>query len=65
MMTKNIIMKKMLIVFTAILLGVSCTKVYEGDNIDPNNPVDVNAETLLKGMQIANITVQVLSLIHI
>jgi len=59
MMTKNIIMKKILIVFTAILLGVSCTKVYEGDNIDPNNPVEVNAETLLKGMQIANITVQV------
>ncbi len=52
-------MKKLLLIFTAVLLGTSCTKVYEGDNIDPNNPVDVNAETLLKGMQIANITVQV------
>jgi hypothetical protein len=59
MMIKYIIMKKLLIVFTAILFTISCTKVYDGDNIDPNNPLDVNAVTLLRGMQIANITVQV------
>jgi hypothetical protein len=51
-------MKKIFIIVMAVWLGISCTKVYEGDNIDPNNPVDVNAETLLKGMEIANITVQ-------
>ncbi len=39
--------------------SISCTKVYDGKNIDPNNPVDVNAETLLKGMELANIAVQV------
>jgi len=43
----------------AVLCVISCTKVYEGMNIDPNNPVDVNPETLLKGMEVANITVQV------
>ncbi len=52
-------MKKLLTIVTAITLMVSCTKVYEGKNIDPNNPVDVSAETLLKGMQLANVTVQV------
>lgn len=52
-------MKKILIIITVVLCGISCTKVYEGMNIDPNNPVDVNAETLLKGMEVANITVQV------
>lgn len=52
-------MKKIMIIATALLSGISCTKVYEGMNIDPNNPVDVNAETLLKGMEVANITVQV------
>lgn len=52
-------MKKLIIIFTAVLLGVSCTKVYDGQNVDPNNPTDVNAETLLKGIELANITVQV------
>lgn len=52
-------MKKIIIIFTVLLLGVSCTKLYDGQNIDPNNPTAVNAETLLKGMQLANITVQV------
>ena len=52
-------MNKILVIITAVLCFLSCTKVYEGMNIDPNNPVDVNPETLLKGIQIANITVQV------
>lgn len=52
-------MKKIIIIFTALLMGVSCTKLYDGQNIDPNNPTAVNAETLLKGMQLANISVQV------
>lgn len=38
---------------------VSCSKVYEGQNVDPNNPTSVNAETLLRGIELANITVQV------
>lgn len=38
---------------------VSCSKVYEGQNIDPNNPTSVNAETLLRGIELANISVQV------
>ena len=38
---------------------VSCSKVYEGQNVDPNNPTAVNAETLLRGIELANITVQV------
>jgi len=40
-------------------MGVSCTKMYDGQNVDPNNPTAVNAETLLKGMELANISVQV------
>lgn len=52
-------MKKIIIIFTVLLMGVSCTKLYDGQNIDPNNPTAVNAETLLKGMQLANISVQV------
>ncbi len=52
-------MKKILIIIAVIMSSISCTKVYDGKNIDPNNPVDVNAETLLKGMELANIAVQV------
>lgn len=52
-------MKNIFIVALLLICGSSCTKVYEGDNIDPNNPVNVNPETLLKGMQLANISVQV------
>jgi len=52
-------MKKILIIAVLTTLMVSCSKVYEGQNIDPNNPTAVNAETLLKGIQLANITVQV------
>lgn len=59
MMTKHSKMKNLIIAATVVLSLVSCTKVYEGMNIDPNNPVNVNAETLLKGMQLANIAVQV------
>jgi len=40
-------------------MGVSCTKVYDGQNVDPNNPTNVNAETLLKGIELANVSVQV------
>lgn len=52
-------MKKLIIIFAAVTLGVSCSKVYDGQNVDPNNPTNVNAETLLKGIELANITVQV------
>jgi len=52
-------MKKIFIIAVFTTLMVSCSKVYEGQNIDPNNPTAVNAETLLKGIELANITVQV------
>ena len=50
-------MKKIFIIAVFTTLMVSCSKVYEGQNIDPNNPTAVNAETLLKGIELANITV--------
>lgn len=56
-MIKN--MKKLLIFIVVAQIGLSCTKVYDGQNVDPNNPTDVNAETLLKGIELANISVQV------
>lgn len=52
-------MKKLLIIFSLVFIVTSCTKVYDGQNVDPNNPTDVNAETLLKGIELANIAVQV------
>lgn len=52
-------MKKLIIIISLIFIGTSCTKVYDGQNVDPNNPTEVNAETLLKGIQLANISVQV------
>lgn len=52
-------MKKILIVCFLVYCSMSCTKVYDGLNVDPNNPTDVNAETLLKGIELANISVQV------
>lgn len=52
-------MKKIIIILSAVVMFVSCTKVYDGQNVDPNNPTDVNAETLLKGIELANIAVQV------
>ena len=52
-------MKKIFIIAVFTTMMVSCSKVYEGQNIDPNNPTSVNAETLLRGIELANITVQV------
>ncbi|MEY3577129.1 MAG: hypothetical protein RL394_712, partial [Bacteroidota bacterium] len=52
-------MKKLIIIAVFTTMLVSCSKVYEGQNVDPNNPTAVNAETLLKGIELANITVQV------
>jgi len=52
-------MKKIFIIAVLASLMVSCSKVYEGQNVDPNNPTSVNAETLLRGIELANITVQV------
>jgi len=52
-------MKKIIVIFSLIFIASSCTKVYDGQNIDPNNPTNVNAETLLKGIELANISVQV------
>ena len=52
-------MKKIIVIFSLIFITSSCTKVYDGQNIDPNNPTDVNAETLLRGIELANISVQV------
>lgn len=53
------IMKKIFLFCFLIYFGTSCTKVYDGQNVDPNNPTDVNAETLLKGIELANVSVQV------
>lgn len=52
-------MKKIIFIAVFTTLLVSCSKVYEGQNVDPNNPTSVNAETLLRGIELANITVQV------
>ncbi|MCE2848479.1 MAG: SusD/RagB family nutrient-binding outer membrane lipoprotein [bacterium] len=52
-------MKKIFIIAVFTTMMVSCSKVYEGQNVDPNNPTSVNAETLLRGIELANITVQV------
>ena len=52
-------MKKIFIIAAFTTFMVSCSKVYEGQNVDPNNPTSVNAETLLRGIELANITVQV------
>ena len=52
-------MKKIFIIAVFTTFMVSCSKVYEGQNVDPNNPTSVNAETLLRGIELANITVQV------
>jgi len=52
-------MKYILIIACLVFMGVSCTKVYDGQNVDPNNPTNVNAETLLKGIELANVSVQV------
>jgi hypothetical protein len=52
-------MKKLIIIAVFTTMLVSCSKVYEGQNVDPNNPTSVNAETLLRGIELANITVQV------
>jgi hypothetical protein len=52
-------MKKIFIIAVFTTFMVSCSKVYEGQNVDPNNPTAVNAETLLRGIELANITVQV------
>lgn len=52
-------MKKALVVLMIVVLSGSCTKVYEDKNIDPINPTEVSPEILLKGAQLANITVQV------
>jgi hypothetical protein len=52
-------MKKIFIIAVFTTMMVSCSKVYEGQNVDPNNPTAVNAETLLRGIELANITVQV------
>ncbi len=52
-------MRKIFIIAVFTTFMVSCSKVYEGQNVDPNNPTSVNAETLLRGIELANITVQV------
>lgn len=52
-------MKKIFLICFLVYFGTSCTKVYDGQNVDPNNPTDVNAETLLRGIELANISVQV------
>ncbi len=41
-----------------ILVIPGCSKVYEGKNIDPNNPSDVSPETLLRGIALANFIAQ-------
>ncbi|WP_166437090.1 SusD/RagB family nutrient-binding outer membrane lipoprotein [Niastella caeni] len=53
-------MKKILtILLCTSFIIISCTKVYEGENVDPNKPTEASPETLLKGIELANIMVQV------
>ncbi|MBT30622.1 MAG: SusD/RagB family nutrient-binding outer membrane lipoprotein [Thalassobius sp.] len=51
-------MKKILIAIL-ILSAISCENLVDDINQNPNEPVDVPAELLLKGMMLADITVQV------
>ncbi len=52
-------MKKILYLFLFITLSnLSCSDWYEGDNVNPNSPTVVNPDVLLRGMQLANIQVQ-------
>ena len=41
-----------------LLLNNSCTDFYAGKNIDPDAPTAVNPDGLLKGVQLADIEVQ-------
>jgi hypothetical protein len=43
---------------SAILLSTSCKKGLEGYNVDPNNPLDADAITMLTGVETVNIEIQ-------
>jgi starch-binding outer membrane protein, SusD/RagB family len=51
-------MKNILIFIIAIFLISGCSSFYEGDNVSPNLPTEVNPDNLLRGVQLANIQVQ-------
>jgi len=51
--------KSIIVIISAFAILSSCSKVYDGKNVDPNNPTDVTGETLLRGIELANVTVQV------
>jgi hypothetical protein len=49
------------ILFIVICLSISlisCKKVVDGINTDPNNPQDANAATMLTGVELSNVIVQ-------
>jgi starch-binding outer membrane protein, SusD/RagB family len=41
-----------------LCLNLNCSDLYEGKNVDPDAPTVVNPDALLKGIQLANIEVQ-------
>ena len=46
-----------LFLFAAISF-LSCKKMVDGINTDPNNPQDANAATMLTGVELSNVVVQ-------
>jgi hypothetical protein len=52
-------MKKYFISLTLIILFLSsCKKMVDGINIDPNNPIDADANTMLTSIMVGNMNIQ-------
>ena len=50
-------LKYIVIILSLTVLGIGCN-FYEGKNVDPDAPTVINPDNLLKGIQLANIEVQ-------
>ncbi|MEO0041969.1 MAG: hypothetical protein RL329_1417 [Bacteroidota bacterium] len=50
-------LKSIVILLSLTVLGLGCN-FYEGKNVDPDAPTSVNPDGLLKGIQLANVEVQ-------
>ncbi len=49
------------IAFIIVLISISflsCKKIVDGINTDPNNPQDATAATMLTGVELSNVLVQ-------
>ncbi|MFT6941581.1 MAG: hypothetical protein ACJASN_003082 [Cyclobacteriaceae bacterium] len=54
----NLIMKKLIAVFTLSLMLISCAELVDDLNVDPNNPTTAPYDLVLTGAQLGNVVLQ-------